>query len=92
MPTRAQRSRSFRKLVRKTPGGKTIKVFERRRPGHSSCANCGNKLLGVPRERPSKISKLSSTKKKPSRKFGGNLCSACSRQTIKQQALKQFGY
>lgn len=76
--------------MRKTPGGKRKKVFERRRPGHASCGNCGNKLAGVPRERPSGISKLSATKKKPSRKFGGNLCSSCSRSSIKQQVLKQW--
>lgn len=90
MPTRAQRSRSLRRLVRKTPGGTRKKVFGIRRPSQASCANCGGKLAGVQRETPSKISKLSLTKKRPKRMFGGNICSSCSRKTIKEAVFKRF--
>jgi len=90
MPRRSQRSRSLRRLVRKTPGGTRKKVFGLRKPKAASCAKCGGFLSGVPRNIPSKISKLSLTKKRPNRQFGGNLCSSCSRRVIKERVLNRF--
>ncbi|MFZ8789519.1 MAG: 50S ribosomal protein L34e, partial [Acidilobaceae archaeon] len=35
------RSRSWRRVYRRTPGGETIVHFERRRPGKPTCWRCG---------------------------------------------------
>lgn len=86
----ALRSRSLRRLKKKTPSGRSKVDYVRRKPSSSLCGSCGKKLHGVPRDLPSKYKNLSSTKKKPNRKFGGNLCSPCSRSVIKQQVLNQL--
>ena len=44
--------------------------------------SCGKELKGIPREIPGKIAKLSKTQRRPSRPYGGVLCSQCMRKTI----------
>ena len=90
MPRPALRSRSLRRLIRKTPGGKSKNVYKRRKPSNTSCSSCGNKLSGVPRDRVANVRKLSMTKRKPKRMFGGKLCSKCSRKTIKNRLLSKW--
>ena len=46
----------------------------------------GKQLHSVPRGRPYQIRKLSKSKKRPNRPYGGNLCSECARQVFKQEA------
>ncbi len=81
------RSRSLRQLKRSTPGGRSTTLYERRRPENAKCASCRCVLSGVPRLRPSGISKLAKTKHRPSRAFGGNLCPSCLKVKIKERAL-----
>ncbi len=88
MVRRALRSRSLRKVKRNKPSGKPTIHYERRRPGIALCANCKNHLHGVPRLRQSKLHKLSGKDYKPKRLYGGNLCSACSREEIKAKILR----
>lgn len=73
------RSRSFRRIFVKTPGGNTVLRHERRKPGKAVCSECGLILAGVPREIPAKIKKLSKTERRPQRPYGGVLCSKCMR-------------
>lgn len=88
MPRPALRSRSFRKMKKRLPGGGFIIHYLRRRPSHATCPDCGRKLHGVARERPTILKKLSRSKKTPSRPYGGNLCSKCSRRKIKEKARR----
>ncbi len=87
MPRPALRSRSLRQLKRRTPGGRPTILYQRRRPELAKCASCKAILGGVPRLRPSGISKLSKSKLRPSRAYGGNLCPSCLKVKIKQKVL-----
>ncbi|MFH1065066.1 MAG: 50S ribosomal protein L34e [Nanoarchaeota archaeon] len=86
MPAPNKRSRTFRRVFVKTPGGKTVLHYRKRKPSKAICAGCGELLHGVPRERPFIMQRLGKTKKRPERKFGGVLCSKCSRNKIKEHA------
>ena len=85
---RKLKSRTFRRMFVKTPGGRTVSHFKKRKPGKAKCASCGIVLLGTTRARPYKMQNISKTKKKPTRPFGGYLCSKCARKTIIKEARK----
>ncbi len=80
------KSRTFRRIHKKTPGGKVVLHHVLRKPKIAHCANCGDALKGVPRERPIKMQKMPKTAKRPERPFGGVLCSKCLKQQIKNKA------
>jgi len=82
------KSRTFRRVSRKTPGGRVVLHHVLRKPKKAHCAVCGEVLKGVARERPSKMQNMPKTKKRPERPFGGVLCSKCLRQRIKDKARK----
>lgn len=82
------KSRTFRRVFRKTPGGRTILMYKKRKPSKAHCACCGRVLNGVPRERPYVIKKLPKTQRRPERPYGGMLCSACTRKRIIEEARK----
>lgn len=86
MPEGAKKSRTFRRVNVKTPGGKTILSYRKRKPSKAKCSNCGKVLSGVPRARDYKIQNMAKTEKRPSRAYGGNMCSKCSRDLIKEKA------
>ena len=88
MPRPALRSRSFRKMKKHLPGGVSIIHYLKRRPSNAKCSNCGSQLHGVARERPSILKKMSKSKKKPSRPYGGNLCTKCTREEMKNKARR----
>ncbi len=84
----SKKSRSQRRVFKKTPGGNTVLHFVRRKPGKAKCGNCGAVLAGVPAQRRFKIGRLAKTKKRPSRPYGGVLCTKCTREKIKQRVRK----
>lgn len=86
MPRGMYRSRTFRRVFVKTPGGRTVLRYRRRKPSKAQCAGCGKVLLGVPREHPSKMKNMPKTAKRPERPYGGVLCSACTRLLLRQKA------
>lgn len=79
------KSRSWKRIKRKTPTGITI-IYRRKKPNKARCSKCGRELHGVPRLRAVQIRKLSKTKKRPERPYGGNLCSSCMRELMKEKA------
>jgi large subunit ribosomal protein L34e len=81
------KSRTFRRVFTKTPT-KTVIHYKRRRPSKAVCAECGTVLKGVPNELPYKIKRMTKTEKRPSRAYGGVLCSRCTREKIKAEARK----
>lgn len=83
MPRPMYRSRSYRRVVRRTPGGRIAIHYEKRRPSKAKCAICGAELHGVPALRPSELSKLAKTEKRPERPYGGVICPACLREGLK---------
>ena len=88
MPAPRYRSRSLRRTYKKTPGGRTVLHYEKRKPSNAQCGRCGGILKGVPRERPYKMMKMGKTKKRPERPYGGVLCSRCMREKIKEAIRK----
>lgn len=88
MPAPRFRTRTFRKVFVKTPGGKTVLHYRKRKPKKAVCANCKKPLNGVMRERPYKMKNLPKTKKRPERAYGGVLCSQCSRLKLTEKCIK----
>ncbi len=86
MPALRYRSRTYKRTFRRTPGGKTVLHYKKKKPQKHHCAECGKLLHGVPRGRPYQIRKLAKSKKRPNRPFGGNLCTECTRRFYKEQA------
>ena len=86
MPAPSKRSRSFRKVYRKVPGGKTVIHYKRKKPKKARCGKCKAILKGVPRERPYRMRTMAKTKKRPERPYGGVLCSKCMREVFKEKA------
>ena len=80
------RSRSLRRVYVKTPGGRTVLHYRRRKPQGAKCANCKKNLLAVPREIVSVLRNISKSSKRPERPYGGYYCSACTREHLKTQA------
>ena len=85
MPAPKFRSRTFRRVNKKLPGGRTKLFHLKRKAKKAHCATCGKVLQGVPREMPYKMKNLAKTKKRPERPYGGVLCSSCTRELIKQK-------
>ena len=88
MPANRFRSRSYKRMNKKTPGGVNVLRYKKKKPGKHVCAECGAILHGVPRGRPFEIKKLSKSQKRPNRPFGGNLCPKCAREHFKNEARK----
>ncbi|MFH1212347.1 MAG: 50S ribosomal protein L34e [Candidatus Woesearchaeota archaeon] len=86
MPAGRYKSHTFKRVKKKTPGGRTALRYETRKPSKAVCGVCGKQLHAVPRERPYKMKNLAKTKKRPERPFGGVLCSACLRKQIVKKA------
>ncbi len=79
------KSRTFRRIFKKTPGGKTVLYHVLRKPKKARCAECGDVLKGISRERPKKMQNIPKSQKTVSRPYGGNLCSECMRKIIKEK-------
>ncbi len=86
MPQPRFRSRSYRRVRKKLPGGSNVIHYEKRLPRVAKCANCNSELKGIPRGRPSKMKKLGVSNKRVERPYGGNLCSKCTRALVKEKA------
>jgi len=89
MPEPRYRSRTLRRVKRKLPGGNTVIHYEKRKPKLGVCSVTGEKLQGVPRERPFKMQKLGKSAKRPSRPFAGVLSSKAMRSLIKKETRKK---
>jgi len=86
MTSQKYRSRSFRKIHKKVPGGATKIQYEHRKPKKAHCSICDKPLPGVPRLRAFKARTTAKTMKRPERPYGGVLCSPCTRSKIIENA------
>ena len=80
----SKRSRSVKKISKRTPGGRVVIHFKKKRPGYAKCALCKRELHGVARGRSSEIRKLQRSQRRVSRPYGGYLCSTCMRAELKK--------
>ncbi|MDD5177732.1 MAG: 50S ribosomal protein L34e [Candidatus Nanoarchaeia archaeon] len=76
-----------RKLKIRTAKGTKVKI-ERGKPRQPCCGNCGQILKGTINVKTYRQGTIARTKKRPERKYGGVLCSRCSRQKIKDEVRK----
>ncbi len=83
------RSRSLRRIKTRTPSGKVVIHYEKRKPNKAQCRLCGGELKAVPRVRASALNSLSKSKKRPQRPYGGNLCSSCMRKVLIEKARSE---
>ena len=86
MPAPNKRSRSLRRNQVRTPSGKVTLHYTKRTPNKAQCRTCGAELKGVPRVRATVLKRISLSKKRPERPYGGNLCSNCMRQLFIKKA------
>ena len=89
MPTPSKKSRSLRRVKVKTPGGKTVMHYRRRKPNAAKCGSCGAVLKGIARERPYKMRKMAKSKKRPTRPYAGVLCSKCLKAKLIKKARSE---
>ena len=75
----ALRSRSLRRVKRKVPGGRVSMQYKERKVGKPACGKCGDALLGMAHGTLSRVRKHKLSGRRPSRPYGGMLCSACAR-------------
>jgi len=85
MVLQPHRTRSFRRIKVKLPGGRLIIQYRKRKPNQAHCANCGNILHGVPREIPVNLRRMPKVQRRPERMFGGFLCHSCTAEAIGQK-------
>lgn len=81
-----KRTRSNKRVTKRTPGGRVTIHYRAEKAGVTRCATCGKPLVGTPRISTSEFNKISKSKKRPTRPFGGYLCSPCTRAEIKKRA------
>ncbi len=77
-------SSSMKRRAVKVPSGNLSFHFSKAKPKSRSCASCGAQLKGIPRLTPIRFSNTAKSTHSVSRKFGGELCSNCSRELIKK--------
>ena len=78
------RSRSVKKVRKKLPSGVLTTHFKKEKPSRQKCGVCDSELHGLPRLKPIRYSNLNKSARTVNRKFGGSLCSKCSRDSIKK--------
>ncbi len=80
------KSRRFRRVSVRTPGGNTVRHYRKRKPSQAICAIYGTPLAGVPKVRDSVMRNLPKTQRRPDRPYGGVLSSKAMRAVIKEHA------
>ena len=86
MVDRKLKSRRFRRVSVRTPGGKTVKHYRKRKPSPAICAIYGTPLAGIPKVRDSIMRNLPKSQRRPKRPYGGVLSSKAMRVVIKEHA------
>lgn len=70
----------------RTPGNRNRPQNMPRNASSLNCSSCGALLHGMRRMGTAKLANSSTTRKTVSRKFGGSMCSACSRDALRAKA------
>ncbi|MFW6025523.1 MAG: 50S ribosomal protein L34e [Candidatus Woesearchaeota archaeon] len=85
MSQRKFNSNRFRKVKVKLSKGTKIH-YRLKKPNKLTCSNCGSLLSGTLRKSSRSLSGIAKSKKVPSRGFGGELCSECSKRVYMYRA------
>jgi large subunit ribosomal protein L34e len=78
----------IRKIKKRAPTGKISIQLKKEKPRFVRCAICKKPLHGIPRKTPSQLKKLSKSKKRPSRAYGGYLCPTCLKELIRKKVIE----
>jgi len=73
----SKRTRSTKKKKVRTPGGKTVTHFGRKKSGKAECGLCSKNLSGVATGTATAMKNTAKTKKMPSKPYAGVLCPEC---------------
>lgn len=71
------RTRSRKRVQKRTPGGRVVTHYKAEKAKAKTCARCGEALSGVANATNSELSKLSKSEKIPTRAYAGVLCQGC---------------
>ena len=66
----------------KTPGGKLVAQYVKKRASGPKCGDCGKRLQGIPAARPIEYKNMKKREKTVSRAYGGSRCANCVRSRI----------
>lgn len=66
----------------RTPGGRLVYQYVKKRRNVPKCGQCKEKLKGIRPTRPSERSRMSKRQKTVARTYGGVLCHGCVRERI----------
>ena len=86
MPRRRYRTHSLRKTHVRTPGGRLVVHYEKRKKGIPKCAICKKPLAGTVRD-PRDVPK---SKKRPNRPYGGYLCAECLHRELTLAIIEKY--
>ncbi|NIQ05051.1 MAG: 50S ribosomal protein L34e [Candidatus Korarchaeota archaeon] len=86
MPEPRKRSRSKKRRQKKTPGGKNVTHYKRKRKGEHICAICGKPLRGTPKEE----GNVTKSSRRPDRPYGGYLCQECLQNELSLEIMRRF--
>ncbi|KAF8333134.1 ribosomal protein L34e-domain-containing protein [Cantharellus anzutake] len=79
-------TRSNRRRVVKTPGGKLVVHYTGKRGKQPKCGDCEHRLSGIPAVRPIVLSRLPKFKRTVARTYGGTRCGNC----VKERIMRSF--
>ncbi|KAL0232487.1 hypothetical protein PCE1_002828 [Barthelona sp. PCE] len=82
--TKSQKTR-----VVKTPGGRLVTRYLKKKTSAPRCGFCSSKLQGIPRVHPKEMHRLSKNQRTVSRAYGGNLCHKCVRDRVLRAFLAE---
>ncbi len=88
MPRRALRTRSKARIFIKTPGGRVVIHYRKRKTKSRICQLCKKEIHGIPRMNSSNASKFPKSSKRISRIYGGIICGKCLRLILKKEIAK----
>lgn len=87
----APKLRKQKKVFRKSPTGKRVTLYRKKKTAKRHCALCGARLHGIPSTTLSGLRRYAKTKKRPERLFGGVLCGKCVSRVVKEKARLKTG-
>jgi len=82
------RSRSQRRVFVRLPSGIVKLFYRQRKPCQAQCHMCGNVLHGITRGTSAALQRMPKSAKTVNRKYGGSLCSQCSRTLLVEEVIR----
>ena len=85
MPELRYRSRSYKRIFKKTPGGRTVIHYRRKNHQSMSVPDVENHYMVFP-GKTLRDKETREIQKRPNRPYGGYYCSSCARKVFKREA------